>query len=121
MEPHRLERATEALREELFELLSYELEDPRVEGVELVDVHPDPNFRQVRVEVRLPDPQSRHQAALDALENAKGFIKRELASRLQLPRVPDLHFDASTLGRPERVQSLLKRIKRGRPRPDPAS
>lgn len=121
MEPHRLERATEALREEIVELISYELADPRVEGVEVVDVQPDPTFRHVRVQVNLPDPPARHKDAMAGLEHAKPFLKRELGLRLQLPRIPDLHFDSQTLGSPERVQSLLKRIRRGRPRPDPAS
>ena len=117
MEGHRLERATEALREEITELISYELEDPRLEGVEVVDLKLDPKMRFAHVQVRVAGDAEAHKAALAALEGARGFIRRELTARVPLPHLPDLRFEeAGMLGSPERVQSLLKRIKKGRPR-----
>ena len=55
--------------------------------------------------------------AMAALEHAKGFLKHELASRLNLRRVPDLYF--STDAHPEaesRVDFLLRRAKRTKAR-----
>jgi ribosome-binding factor A len=55
--------------------------------------------------------------ALAALEHAASFLRREVARRLELFRVPELHFEAdiaTELG--GRMDQLLKRIKKGRPR-----
>lgn len=110
---HHRERVIEALREELAEIIAYELTDPRVDGVEVVEVHTDGKRAQVQV--------IRHhgsaEEAVAALEHARGFLKAQLSQRLEMRRVPDLHFSATAdLGPPERVHSLLKRIRRGRPR-----
>jgi ribosome-binding factor A len=109
---HR-ERVVEALREELAEIIAFELADPRVDGVEVVEVHTDGKRAQVQV--------IRHsgsaEEAVAALEHAKGFLKSQLSQRLEMRRVPELYFSATAdLGPRERVQSLLKRIRRGRPR-----
>jgi len=53
--------------------------------------------------------------ALAALEHAKGFLKHELASRLNLRRIPDLHFSADTHPEAEsRIDFLLRRARRSR-------
>jgi ribosome-binding factor A len=105
----------EALREELAEIISFELEDPRVEGVNVVDVVVDPGLR--RAQVQVVSRSGSAEEAVAALENARGYLKGQLAERLDMRRVPDLHFGVSAdLGPPERVESILRRIKRGRPR-----
>lgn len=120
MEGHRLERATEALREEIREMISYELEDPRVDGVEVIDLKLDPKMRYAHVQVRIDGDETAQKAALEALEKARGYIKRQLSARVPLPHLPEIRFEeAGPLGSPERVQSLLKRIKKGRPKDAP--
>jgi ribosome-binding factor A len=112
---HHRERVVEALREELAEIVAFELSDPRVEGVEVVEVHADPALKHVQVQVISHGNDV--EQAVEALEHAKGFLKSQLTLRLDLRRVPELHFSSTAnLGPPERVQSLLKRIRRGRPR-----
>jgi len=113
---HRTERISEALREELTELISYELSDPRVASatVTSLDVTPDKRHALVRVRV---DEGSDTKRTIAALEHAAPFLRREVARRLELFRVPELHFEAdiaTEIG--PRVDQLLKRMKKGRPR-----
>jgi ribosome-binding factor A len=55
--------------------------------------------------------------ALAALEHAGGYLRRELASRLQLRRIPELHFDRDKNPDVEsRVDFLLRRAKKLRAR-----
>jgi ribosome-binding factor A len=117
MDPRRARRVSESLREELAELISYELKDPRVSMVDVTDVQVAPDMKKAVVQVTFTgDPQERD-AALEALERARHFLRRQLAKRLQLFRIPELHFEAVTaLGSPARVEQLLKRIQKGRPR-----
>lgn len=117
MDPHRAERLSEALREELDELIEYEMTDPRVSGVTVTDVVVSPDLRKAEVRLAMPPDDAARKEAVLALEHAKGFLRRELAVRLQLYRIPDLYFAADlSTGLTSRVESLLKRVRKGRPR-----
>lgn len=113
MDPHRTERLSEALRQELAELIAYEMSDPRVLDVTVseVVVSPDKRHAQVRIGLTGGDPDP----AIEALEHARGFLRRHLAERLETYRIPELHFEPDisvTLG--PRMKSLLKRARKGR-------
>lgn len=113
---HRVERISEALREELAELIAYELSDPRIGSVTVTDVRISPDKRHAFVRVGV-GPDSDASQTLAALEHASNFLRRELATRLELFRVPDLHFEADVSTRlGGRMEHLLKRIQKGRPR-----
>ena len=117
MDPRRARRVSESLREELAELISYELKDPRVSMVDVTDVQVAPDMKKAVVQVTFTGEPQERDAALEALERARHFLRRQLAKRLQLFRIPELHFEAVTaLGSPARVEQLLKRIQKGRPR-----
>ncbi|BDC51530.1 ribosome-binding factor A [Bryobacterales bacterium F-183] len=118
MEGHRAQRVIEALREELDELIGYEMADPRVEGVSVTEVILSPDSKKAVVRVAVPgNDEKKHREAVEALDHAKSFLKSELLHRLQMFRVPEFKFEtdlnAATGGK---VDFLLRRIKRGRPR-----
>ena len=119
MDSHRAERLSEALREEIDELIEYEMTDPRVGSLSVTEVVLSPDLKKAQVRLAMPADEPARKDALAALEHAKGFLKRELAARLQLYRIPDLYFapDLST-ALSGRVESLLKRVRKGRPRDD---
>jgi ribosome-binding factor A len=117
MDQRRAQRVAEALREELAELVGYEMADPRVAGVEVVEVHLSPDLRHAQV--MLAAGPGAGQDALPALDGARGFLRRALAARLELHRVPDLHFAVGPLAGGPRLGRLLRRVRRGRPRPAP--
>lgn len=113
---HRTERISEALREELTELIGYELSDPRVAAATVTSLDVSPDKRHALVRVRVDEGADAEQT-LTALQHAAPFLRREVSRRLELFRVPELHFEADVateLG--GRVDHLLKRIKKGRPR-----
>jgi ribosome-binding factor A len=118
MMDHRSERISETLREELGELIGYEMSDPRVSTVYVTAVHISPNKRFAVVRIGVGEGAD-GPAALAALEKAKSFLLLELASRVELFRLPDLRFEidpAAALG--GRLEHLMKRIRKGRPRDD---
>jgi ribosome-binding factor A len=118
---HRIERITEAIREELSEMIGYEMADPRVGSAIVTEVQISPDKRHAMVRVRVADNADSN-ATLEALGHARNFLRHELASRLTVYRIPELHFEAdvsSELG--GKMEHLLKRIRKGRPRdPEPA-
>lgn len=121
MDPRRSERLAEVLREELEELITGELTDPRIQVTEVVEVLISPDARRARVRLLLPADSAGQAETLTALGGARGFLRRELATRLDIFRLPELQFEAAIpaeLG--SRVESLLKRVRRGRPRTEEA-
>lgn len=114
---HRVERVSEALREELGEMIAYELSDPRIGEATVTEVLLSPDRKHAQVRLHLASDASEQQETIRALDGARRFLRRQLAERLNLFRVPELHFEAdvpAAVG--VRSKQLLERVRRGRPR-----
>ncbi len=119
MEGHRYERVAETIREEIVEMIAYELDDSRLQGIEVVDVQVSPDMKKAVISVLTPAEGEEQEKILEALRKTKGYLRRELSQRVDLFRTPELYFDAALkLGPKTRVQKLLKRVKRGRAKED---
>ncbi|HEX5431577.1 MAG TPA: 30S ribosome-binding factor RbfA [Bryobacteraceae bacterium] len=119
MDPHRSERLSETIREELEELIGYEMSDPRIGGACVTEVHLSPDFRHAYVRLALAGSADEQAATIEAISHGKLFLKHQLAERLQLHRTPDLHFEANLPAElAAKAPQILKRIKRGRPKPE---
>jgi ribosome-binding factor A len=117
LDPHRHERVAESIREELEELIGYELSDPRIGGVAVSSVIVSPDYRQAQVLLTLEGTPAEQSRTLEAIEHAKPFLRRQLADRLQLFRTPDLRFEAALpTALAAKAPQLLRRMKRGRPK-----
>ena len=115
MDTHRAERVSEALREELGEMIAYELSDPRIGDASVTEVLVSPDMKHAQVRLHLQDQEA--EQTIEVLDRARHFLRRQLAERLNLYRVPELHFEADlSPGLNGRVEHLLKRVRRGRPR-----
>jgi ribosome-binding factor A len=115
MEDHRARRVSEAVKEELAELIGFEMEDPRLGSVSVtsVDVSSDMSHAHVKVAIESGEEKK----TMEALEHAANFLRHQLAARLNLRRMPELHF--STDSHPDadsRIEFLLRRAKRNRSR-----
>jgi len=116
MDEHRSQRISEAVREELTELIGFEMDDPRVRSVTVTSAEVSSDMRHAHVRVAVGD-QGGEEKALAALEHAKHFLRHELATRLSLRRIPDLHFSADSHPDAEsRIDFLLRRARKSRAR-----
>lgn len=117
MDTHHAERVSEALREELGEMIAYELSDPRIGEAVVTEVLVSPDMRHAQVRLHLGSQPSEREETMQALDGARHFLRRQLAERLNLYRVPELHFESDiSPALSGRAHHLLKRIRRGRPR-----
>jgi ribosome-binding factor A len=117
MDTHRAERVSEALKEELGEMIAYELSDPRIGEATVTEVLVSPDMKHAQVRLHLGSQPNESQETILALDRARHFLRRQLAERLNLYRVPELHFEPDiSPGLTARVDHLLKRVRRGRPR-----
>lgn len=117
MEVRRSERVAEALRDELGEIINYELDDPRITAVSVAEVVFPPGARQVHVRLTIEGTPAEQEACLQAIQKACGFIKIQVAERIDMFRMPELKFFADLDPETRKRQAeLLRRIRRGRPR-----
>jgi ribosome-binding factor A len=94
--PRRPERLAEALREEISEVVGFELDDPRLVGVTVTDVTVAEDLRDAKVYVLVQGDDGEVAAAMKALQNATVFVRQQVAMNLSLRHVPHLHFVRDT-------------------------
>ncbi len=93
----RTRRIGEQMQRELAELLRTELKDPRVERVTVSEVRVAGDLSSARVYVtRLGAEPEEVAEAVAALSGAAGFLRRELARRMRLRKIPELRFQEDT-------------------------
>lgn len=110
-------RVSEAVREEIAEIVGFELDDPRLLDVVVTEVHVSSDGRYANVRVGLRGEERQQREALAALEHARHYLRHELASRLSLRHVPELHFEQDrNLDAEGRLEILLQRAKKSRAR-----
>jgi ribosome-binding factor A len=109
----RTERAADIIREEITQIVGYELEDPRLDAVTVTDVRLSNDKRDARVYVTIAGDEDDHKTALAALKHAAPYVRKQLGLVLNLPRTPELHFVRDRVEEEgERVDQLLQEIER---------
>lgn len=108
---HRTERIAETLREEIAQIVGFELEDPRLTMVTVTEVRVADDLRDASVYVTVQGDEDDHQKALKALEHAAPYVRRQLGFSMNLRHTPVLHFVRDTVEeKAERVDALLQEI-----------
>lgn len=104
----RPERLAETLREEIAEVVGFELDDPRVEMATVTDVNVSDDLRDAKVYVLVNGTEDEIRSALKALQNAAIFVRQQVAMNLSMRFAPHLHFVRDTAEEnASRVTSLL--------------
>ena len=107
----RPERFAESLREEIIEIVGYELEDPRLQSVTVTDVVVSDNLRDARVFVTVEGSEKDVKDAMSALQHAATYVRQQIALNLNLNHAPHLHFARDTVEEnAARVEELLSEL-----------
>jgi ribosome-binding factor A len=88
----RLQRIADRIRQELSEMLIREISDPRLQLIYVTDVKVDRELAFADIFVSAVEGAQRSEEVLAGLESASGFIRRALASRVELRAFPRLRF-----------------------------
>jgi ribosome-binding factor A len=111
---HRAERIADTLREEIMQIVGYELEDPRLTMVTVTDVRVAEDLRDASVYVTVQGDEREHDLALQALQHAAPYVRKQLGFALNLRHTPALHFVRDIVEeKAERVDELLHEIEKG--------
>lgn len=104
----RLTRISERIREELSEILLMESSDPRLKGVTITDTRVDRELAFADIYVCTIEGSEHSQEVLNALEHAQGFLRSELAHRMDLRAFPRLRFHWDpTLENADKIERLI--------------
>jgi ribosome-binding factor A len=115
----RPERLAETLREEISEVVGFELDDPRLEGVTVTDVVVAPDSRDAKVFVLVQGNEKEVAEAMKALQSAAVFVRQQVAMNLSVRYVPLLHFARDTAEEnAARVNELLVGLTPGEEKSD---
>jgi ribosome-binding factor A len=110
---HRPERVADLLREEISQIVGYELQDPRLATVTVTDVRVGANLKTARVYVTVAGGEAEHKAALAALQHAATYVRKEIGHSLNIPHIPELHFVRDRVEESgQRVDQLLAGIEK---------
>jgi len=88
----RAQRVSERIHEELSILLLMEVADPRLETVSITDVRVDRELAFANIYVSSIEGSDAAHEIIDGLKHASGFLRRELAHKIQLRSFPRLRF-----------------------------
>lgn len=108
----RPERVAEQLREEITEIVGYELDDPRLIAVTVTDVTVSDDRRDAKVFVTVEGDENEIREAMKALQNAEKFVRSQLALSLNLHHAPHIHFVRDvTEEKAGRIEKILDEMK----------
>ena|SRR5438477_338987 len=123
MSNRRQAQVADAIQQHISYLLQRELKDPRIGFTTVTSVEVTSDLRYARVFVSVMGTPEEQKATMDALTSGRGFIRRELASRLNLRFAPEIQFRLDTSAEySDHINRLLNELKSeegsGSPAPD---
>ncbi len=117
MDAIRINRIQAAIKDELSILINRQLKDPRVPTVVVTDVELTRDAKQATVKISILSLTETHaqpevmKGCLEALNHAKGFLKKELSRLINLRAMPELIFkEDKGLENTLRVNEILKQL-----------
>jgi len=116
----RPERVAETIKREMAEILGQRMRDPRLGGmISVTDVEVTRDLSLARIYVSILADDAERDRVLEALVRSSGFVRHELAPRLDLREMPEIRFLLDTsIQQGARVEELLRRIASGEMNPD---
>lgn len=88
----RPRRVADQIQRELAELIQLEVKDPRVGMVTLTGVEVTPDYSHAKIYFTLLNQGHPLDETLEGLNRAAGYLRSQLAHRMRLRVMPQLHF-----------------------------
>ena len=108
---NRMDKINEELRKELSIIIDTDLKNPHITGIiSVTKVKTSPDLRYARVYISLLNCKNVTET-LDGLKSASGFMRTELAKRVNLRYTPELRFEIDdSMEYGARIENILKEI-----------
>ena len=91
--PNRLDRINEQFKKEISNIISYELNNPNIKGmITVTKVNVSPDLKYSRIQVSMLNVKNKKEN-LKILKSSAGYIRTELAKKVNLRYTPELVFE----------------------------
>lgn len=106
---NKQERIATIIRKNIAEIIQFQVRDPHLGFVSIPEVRVSKDFSYATVYVSFIKDED-IEPSLEVLNKARGFIRSELASKLDTRRVPEIRFVLDEgYKKEERISELLKK------------
>ena len=114
----RPDKVAEQIRIEVSQLLARDVHDPGIGFITLTRVSVSPDLQLARIYYSSLGDDKAQKETDKALHRASPFLRRQIAQRIRLRRVPELEFfyDES-IARNDRIEQILQDLKAERNEP----
>lgn len=108
---NRMDRVNEELKREISIVIDETLKNPNITGIiSVTKVKTSPDLKSARVYISLLNSKSKKNT-LEGLKNASGYIRTELAKRVNLRYTPELTFEIDeSMEYGAKIENILKEI-----------
>lgn len=111
----RSDRVGDMIHHEVSNILLFEISDPRVEMITITGSKVSSDLSHANIYYSVIGDEKRWADVKEGLKSSKGFIKRQLAKRLEMRHLPDLHFhEDRTMENGERIDNILHELDSGK-------
>ena len=108
---NRMDKINEELKKELSVIIDNNLKNPHITGmISVTKVKTSPDLRYARVYISLLNCKNVKET-MEGLKSASGFMRTELARRVNLRYTPELRFEIDdSMEYGARIENILKEI-----------
>jgi ribosome-binding factor A len=118
LQGRRLDRLSSQIQEEVCDILSRKIRDPRMGFVTLTGVKVSADLSYASIYVSILGSPEDVEKTMTCLDGASAFVRLELGKRLHVRRIPEVRFhrdDSCIKG--ARIDSILKDLKESKDDP----
>ena len=107
----RSSQVAEVIKREMSDIIANQIKDPRLGFVTVTGVELSDDLRYAKIFVSIFGEEDKKRETLDGLHSAKGFIRREIGTRLRLRYCPDFDFKIDeSIAYGDKIDRLLNQI-----------
>ena len=107
----RTDRLDSLFRKEISSIIQFELTNSEIGFATVSEVKIAPDLSVAKVYVSFLGPKK--DSSIEALKRCKGYIKRELAHRISIRKIPDLEFIIDdSLERAQHIEDIINKNKK---------
>lgn len=108
---NRMSKVDEELKREISKIIDLDLKNPNITGlISVTKVKTSSDLRSAKVYISILNSKSKKNT-MQGLKNATGFIRTEIAKRVNLRYTPELTFELDdTMEYGAKIDSILKEI-----------
>lgn len=112
MANYRVNRVSQEIFREVTDILRKKVKDPRVENITITDVHLTGDLQNATVYYSsLSNLASQRKAEQTGLDKASGLIRKELGSRLNIYKTPQIQFKRDeSVDYGNRIEELIRQM-----------